>query len=76
MRREIMLAEIRLNLDDFANAPDAAGVVDEPFSEQFPRDEDSVAVVKWARQFGHGGMMSARFNGSQSVFSSVFEGKA
>jgi len=41
-----VLAEIRLHLDDFPDAHDAAGSVDEPFSEQFPRDQRGLAVVK------------------------------
>jgi hypothetical protein len=58
MRGEIMFSEIGLDLDDFADAFDAGGVVNEPFAEQFLRDENGVAVVKWARQFVHGGRLA------------------
>jgi hypothetical protein len=53
MRREIMFAQIRLHLDDFPDALEAIGFVNEPFSQQFTRDNDGVAVVKSARQFLH-----------------------
>ena len=46
MRGEVVFAEIGFDFDDFADALDAAGMVNEPFSEQFLRDEDGVAVVK------------------------------
>jgi hypothetical protein len=32
-------------------------MVDEPFAEQFLRDENGIAVVKSARQFGHAGRL-------------------
>jgi hypothetical protein len=57
VRRQIVRAEIGFDLDNFPDALNACGVVDEPFSEQFLRDENGVAVVKCARKFFHGGRL-------------------
>ena len=57
MRRQIVFTEIRLNLDNFTDVFDAGGVMNEPFSKEFLRDADGIAVIKWAWQFGHGGRL-------------------
>ena len=58
MRGEVVFADIRLDLDDFSDAPDTAGQVDEPFSQQILCDDDGVAVIKVAWQLGHGGRLA------------------
>jgi hypothetical protein len=58
MRGQVMFAQIRLHLDDFADALEAAGLVDEQLAEQFARDGLRVAVVKAAGQFLHGGSLA------------------
>ena len=55
---EIMFAEIGLDLDNFADAFHAVSVVNKPFSKQFLRDENGVAVIKSARKFFHGGRLA------------------
>jgi hypothetical protein len=54
MRGKVVFAEIRLDLDDFADALAVGGAMDEKFAEQFPRDDLRVAVVEMAREFLHG----------------------
>jgi hypothetical protein len=58
MSGEIVFAKIGFNLDDFADALNAGRVVNQPLAQQFLRDENGVAVVKWARQFLHGGSLA------------------
>ena len=53
MSGEIMWAEVSFDLDNAADSFDAGGGVHEPFSEQFARDKDGVAVIEFARQFLH-----------------------
>jgi hypothetical protein len=52
-----MFTEIGLDFDDFSDAFHATGLMNQPFSQQFLRDDDGVAVVKWARQLLHGGRL-------------------
>ena len=60
MRGQIVFAKIGLDLDNFSDALHAAGVMNEPFPQQSLRDDNGVAVVKWARQWLHGGQ-TAKF---------------
>ena len=50
MRGEIVRAEIRLDLDDAADAPDTADHVDQVLAEEVARDVDRVAVVERAAE--------------------------
>ena len=58
MCREIVFAEIGFDFDNLADAFDAVSVVKKPFSKQFLRDNDGVAVIKSARKFGHDGRLA------------------
>ena len=58
MGSEVVFAEVRLDLDDSADALDLAGVVNEPFSKQFLRDERGVTVVKTAGNSLHSGSVT------------------
>jgi len=55
---EVVFAEIGFDFDNFSDALNAAGMMDKPFSKQFVRDENCVAVIKSAWQFLHGGRLA------------------
>ena len=55
---KVMFAEIRFDLDNFPDPRAAAGLVNEPFSEQLPRDNYGVAVIKTAGKFLHSGSVT------------------
>jgi hypothetical protein len=72
MRRQIVLAQIRLHLHDFPDAFNAGNLVDEQFPEQFPRDGFGIAVVEAARKFLHGEKYRYRTWLAVSTLFSVF----
>jgi len=53
MRRKVVRSEVGFGLDDPADAFNTVDDMDEAFPEQFPGDDDGVAVVESARQFLH-----------------------
>ncbi len=53
MGGQVVFAQISLDLDNFPDAFNPAGFVDEKLSEQLPRDDLRVTVIKTARKFLH-----------------------
>jgi hypothetical protein len=53
MRGEVMGPQVRLDFHDPADAFHAARHVNQVLPEQFPRDNDRVAIIKRTGQFSH-----------------------
>jgi len=54
VRRQIVRPQVGLDFDDPPDEIESIQAVNELFAQQFPRNEDRVAVVKRAWQFSHG----------------------